>query len=399
MSRVSPMPLVLVSGHFGAGKSVFIQHYLGQYRGGALATAVFSRSESPLDVTIIRSTIRSVPRKRDLIVDIRVDGPQDTEKNTDWRTTFSRAVRDAAHSNLFDRMLVELDPSQDPEEIARIAAAASPDRPVPVGCHFRIIDAPAFFHEVVRVDPSRVTPEWLAKKPWMAFTESQTEALKTADVVVLRASIGEEFRAEEAAACEQFIQLMQPGARILSKQSEELEWQDFTFTGNSVIGSLTDKALATDSSAPAFPYTETWLFKARRPFHPERLADVFFVEWPELARMKGLYWLATRPNIVAGLSWAGPSFWSGMSGYWWSAVEMKHWPTETEERNRIDDLWEEPYGDRRQELLVVGAPRIPGGLMLALQNALLTDEEMELGPATWMLFPDPLPDITAEVDE
>lgn len=413
---------MLVSGHFGAGKSVFVQHYMGEYRGGGLAVVVFSRTRSPLDLTLIRGTMRSIGRKRDLVVDIQIDGAR--EEGRDWQTTFARAVRDAAHSGAFDRMVVELDPSQDPVEVARLAQAAcaeaSPSPAIaiaangngsasssatagavsaPVACHYRIIDAPAFFFEVARVDPAALTTEVVARRPWLAFTEFQSQALRTADVVVLRATPDEQFTQQHVAACEQFIRLMQPAAHVLVRQSDSLAWEEFAFAGTSAVATALAAGPRDAAAHPAFPATESWLLTGRRPFHPERLADVLFAEWPELVRMKGMYWLATRPNIVAALSWAGPSFWSGMAGHWWSAIELKHWPIEGDERRRIDDVWEEPYGDRRQELVVVGAPRISGALMLALRNAMLTDEEMELGPDAWLQFPDPLPDITAEMDE
>jgi hypothetical protein len=49
---------------------------------------------------------------------------------------------------------------------------------------------------------------------------------------------------------------------------------------------------------------------------------------------------------------------------------------------------QEPYGDRRQEIVMIGIGMDKSRLTAMLDAALLTDEEFALGPEAWSAFPD-----------
>ncbi len=51
----------------------------------------------------------------------------------------------------------------------------------------------------------------------------------------------------------------------------------------------------------------SFVYRRRRPFHPERLMH-WLEQWPvEIVRAKGFFWLASRNNMCGLLSQAGPS--------------------------------------------------------------------------------------------
>jgi G3E family GTPase len=64
-------------------------------------------------------------------------------------------------------------------------------------------------------------------------------------------------------------------------------------------------------------------------------------------------------------------------------------------------LWHAVWGDRSQDIVWIGVDMDEASLRAMLDVCLLTDEEMELGPAGWADFEDPLPpwDLEALEDE
>jgi G3E family GTPase len=144
----------------------------------------------------------------------------------------------------------------------------------------------------------------------------------------------------------------------------------------------------------------SFAFRARRPFHPERFWHFLHTEWPGLLRSKGYFWLASRHGMVGMWSQAGGTAEYRPVGYWWAGVAKDRWPTDDESLLAIMKEWQEPFGDRRQELVYIGQ-NLPKEEMLGrLEACLLTDEEMAMSPAEWTtFFTDPFPSWLATPEE
>ncbi len=56
--------------------------------------------------------------------------------------------------------------------------------------------------------------------------------------------------------------------------------------------------------------------------------------------------------------------------------------------------WQEPYGDRRQQLVYIGQNLHKDDMQTALHNCLLDDRELAMATAKWAKFRDPFPDWT-----
>ena len=57
----------------------------------------------------------------------------------------------------------------------------------------------------------------------------------------------------------------------------------------------------------------------------------------------------------------------------------------------IRQQWHEPWGDRRQELVFIGQNLLRADMTTRLEQALLTDDELALGPSGWRGLEDPFP--------
>lgn len=136
----------------------------------------------------------------------------------------------------------------------------------------------------------------------------------------------------------------------------------------------------------------SFVYRARMPFHPQRLHDFFSSEWPGVVRSKGYFFLATRPEIAWLWSQAGRLSNIERAGYWWCAIHKDHWPDDPEQIKMIEKNWQEPWGDARQEIVIIGRGMDRDDLTYKLNSCLLTEEEFQtLDDATLRAMPDPFP--------
>lgn len=134
------------------------------------------------------------------------------------------------------------------------------------------------------------------------------------------------------------------------------------------------------------------VFRASAPFHPRRLWDLFtsgrLAEYGVL-RSKGFLWLATRPGVQALWSQAGPSGRCDPVGV--PVAVSGEWPDDPAERADLAARWHPDFGDRQQEVVFIGVDLDIGPLRLAMSECLLTEAELATGEQTWSTLPDPFP--------
>jgi len=166
----------------------------------------------------------------------------------------------------------------------------------------------------------------------------------------------------------------------------------------------------------------SFVYRARRPFHPGRLYDDFLdpyfilryeeTEGPELRshveklqkiavdkqakriklmgellRSKGFIWIATSNFLMGGLQQAGNILRIEAQGPW-LCENPEQWEGTPNESLIYKDMVDEsgveyPYMDRRQELVFIGHKLNHIAIQETLDLCLLTEEEMELGPGKW----------------
>ena len=134
-------------------------------------------------------------------------------------------------------------------------------------------------------------------------------------------------------------------------------------------------------------------YAARRPFHPEKFYQFLHntKDFGKLIRSKGYFWLATRPEFAGQWSQAGGIARHGFGGMFWKAVPKEHWPTDQAYLDSIEKEWVEPFGDMRQELVFIGQGLDQSAMTTALDNCLLSEEELLQGKAHWATFNGPFP--------
>ncbi|KAK2075863.1 hypothetical protein QBZ16_001605 [Prototheca wickerhamii] len=144
----------------------------------------------------------------------------------------------------------------------------------------------------------------------------------------------------------------------------------------------------------------SFVYSRRRPFHPQRLKDLVLKWMPvshnktlegaeraedgaspikAVLRSKGFMWVANSHTTAFYWSHAGQYFEIRDEGEWWAAVPDDMWPEVAAQRAIIlaDFDASAGFGDRRQEIVFIGAGMDEKAISAQLDSALLTDEEME----------------------
>ena len=134
----------------------------------------------------------------------------------------------------------------------------------------------------------------------------------------------------------------------------------------------------------------SYVYRARRPFDPQKIHDLLNAELPGVIRAKGHFWLATRPGWVAEFSLAGALSSVKPLGTWWASVPQERWPDHESARAYMAEHWVEPWGDRRQELVFIGAG-IDWPILKARLDACLLETETVPGQETLLDLVDPFP--------
>ncbi|KAJ5158014.1 uncharacterized protein N7500_007665 [Penicillium coprophilum] len=94
-------------------------------------------------------------------------------------------------------------------------------------------------------------------------------------------------------------------------------------------------------------------------------------------RSKGLFWLTTRPWQFGEWSQAGGMMTVGCGGPWFSEVSEEDWPEDKDVRESIQNDFQGPWGDRRQELVFIGEGIDNVKISTLLDECLLNDKEMK----------------------
>lgn len=140
---------------------------------------------------------------------------------------------------------------------------------------------------------------------------------------------------------------------------------------------------------------EALVLRDARPFHPERLYEACRSQLGTgLYRTKGFLWLASRPGQVLLWQQSGSQISLELTGTWRAEIarngEGNLLPEEVEQLAAMLKTKHPVFGDRHNELTLIGLKAARDAFFSALQDALCTDEEV----AAWQAgeeFADPWP--------
>jgi G3E family GTPase len=116
------------------------------------------------------------------------------------------------------------------------------------------------------------------------------------------------------------------------------------------------------------------VFQARRPLRGDAFRRLVTSGLPGVVRAKGYYWLAEQPDEMGFLSVAGDQVRFDTLNYWWAALVESGRVGLDDRPALVRELWQEPWGDRRQEMVFIGVGLEEDAVRSALEACLVTPD-------------------------
>jgi G3E family GTPase len=373
-----PLPVTVLSGLAGAGTAALLDALLDDADGLRIGSIAFG----PID------------ERRDL-----PNGSARVVLATHSIEALESAIIELSREQRFEALVIQSDATINPMDIAEQLAFGDDDDATLAGrAHLdtfvTVIDASTFLRDYARADAIDE-----ASGDDKTVVEALVEQIEFCDVLVIGKS--DLVGADDVERIARMLHALNPRARQVRAESGRVPVTELVNTGRfdfdatasapGWLAILNGEEPANDDGVAHFVY------RARRPFHPERLWTLLHEEWPDVIRAKGFFWLATRGEVGGSLSQAGGTLRHGPAGVWWAAQDRSEWPTDDPELEAeivaewFGDPDDNSVGDRRQELVLIGPDLDVAKWQQKFDACLLDDDEWAQGPEQWQRFADPFP--------
>lgn len=321
VTSTAEIPITVISGPLGAGKTTLVNRLLNNPNGSRIAVIVNDMGEINVDA--------------ELIADETDDGVVDLSNGCICCRLQDDLVAQAtrlAEERSFDYLVIEASGISEPIPIARTLTTGTeadslPDR-FRLDTTVSVVDAYGFWKAF---DSDESLPD-AAPDPERPLTEVLVDQIEFCDVLLLNKC--DMVPEETLESIEAAIGELQPRATLHRTTDSDVDSSAVLDTGSfdfeaarrqqgwkqALAGETTNEHQGHDHgdavSAAEAHGVESFVYRRERPFHPERF-DAWLDDWDgEIIRAKGFAWVASRPETVLGVSQAGPSVQAGPIGEW-----------------------------------------------------------------------------------
>lgn len=390
------LPVTVLSGFLGAGKTSLLNHLLTNADGLRIAVIVNDMSEVNIDADLVERA-GGVTRTDETLVEMTNGCICCT-----LREDLLVEVRKLAEAGRFDALVIESTGISEPLPVAatfdfRDEQNRSLGDLARIDSMVTVVDAVNLLKDYASTDFLSDRGETAGDGDRRAVIDLLVEQIEFADTIIINKAF--DVPPERLVTVRKVLRGLNPEAHLIETAFGRVSPEEIIGTGRFDF----DKAQSHPLWAKELyefqdhtPETEeygidSFVFRSRRPFDPAKLHAFFSESWPNVIRAKGHFWIATRPDWVGEMSQAGALVRHQGLGRWWAEVPRERWPDSDAFQTMLDQHWHPVWGDRRQELVFIGIGMDEAAIRARLNDCLAEGPDDVFMPGLYQGLRDPFP--------